>query len=467
MADDEAPPFESALDRAQELCFDAWDSEDPRTRIRLARKALELCPHCADAYVILANEAQSLTRKTDLYRKGVEAGERALGPAFFKEEVGHFWAASGTRPYMRARLGLAQSLWRAGQRDAAISHFSEMLRLNPNDNQGVRYPLSRCLLLQNRDSDAADILNFYESDGSADWCYTWALMAFRKEGDSDHTRDSLWCAIKSNYHVPAFLLAKRPLPAVTPEEFSLGYESEAACYAADNLGLWRETPGALDWLTKRLRWDESERHRPTPVTSAPASGEGAAIDRGYSDAPHREAPARAASALCVKPRKTFTLCVKCGAHLGKGNTSGHCRRCGARQGRLRERELDAAVGRLVHACREAGDIVTGRLRGILIEQRRQLDVAFAQYEKPISARLSVSINASALDGLWRREQYMMSLPPLWIAVQGQLVHLRFLNAPFQCHTVDDIRRHFESAIHREHPDLSVEWLDEASDAVPR
>jgi hypothetical protein len=130
--------------------------------------------------------------------------------------------------------------------------------------------------------------------------------------------------------------------------------------------------------------------------------------------------------------------------------------------------LDDAVERLVLACREAGDVVTGRLCSILNEKTRRLDVTFARHlGKPFSARLSVFIDASAVDGSWRREQYMTSLPPLWIEVQGQVVHLRFLNAPLQCHAVDDIRRHFESAMRREHPDVSVEWLDEASDALPR
>jgi tetratricopeptide repeat protein len=45
-------------------------------------------------------------------------------------------------PYMRARLGLAHSLWTAGRRDEAVQHLQDMLRLNPGDNQGVRYTLS-------------------------------------------------------------------------------------------------------------------------------------------------------------------------------------------------------------------------------------------------------------------------------------------------------------------------------------
>ncbi len=38
------------------------------------------------------------------------AGERALGPQLFEQEAGRFWSLVEARPYMRARLGLAQVL---------------------------------------------------------------------------------------------------------------------------------------------------------------------------------------------------------------------------------------------------------------------------------------------------------------------------------------------------------------------
>jgi tetratricopeptide (TPR) repeat protein len=154
---------------------------------------------------------------------------------------------------MRARLGLAQALWEVGRREEAITHCSEMLRLNPNDNQGVRYPLARYLLGVDRDSDAETILGFYDGDGTADWNYTWVLITFRKEGDGKSACDWLWQAIRLNYHVPVFLLGKRPLPAALPDEFSVGFESEAVCYVAENLTLWGKTPGALKWLGKQLK----------------------------------------------------------------------------------------------------------------------------------------------------------------------------------------------------------------------
>src|SRR6185369_16919953 len=105
-----------------------------RSRIALARKALGISPLCADAYVLLAEEAaRSVEEARDYYTKGVEAGELALGPHGFEEYAGHFWGFLETRPYMRARAGLASALLKLGDIDSAIGHFSDMLKLNPND----------------------------------------------------------------------------------------------------------------------------------------------------------------------------------------------------------------------------------------------------------------------------------------------------------------------------------------------
>src|SRR3546814_19715015 len=77
-----------------------------------------------------------------LYRQGVEAGERALGDEF-EGLSGHFWGFLQTRPYMRARAGLAITLWRLGDQQAAIDHYRAMLILNPNDNPEIGRASSR------------------------------------------------------------------------------------------------------------------------------------------------------------------------------------------------------------------------------------------------------------------------------------------------------------------------------------
>src|SRR3546814_19249269 len=64
-------------------------------------------------------EAGSQQDALALYRQGVEAGERALGDEF-EGLSGHFCGFLQTRPYMRARAGLAITLWRLGDQQAAI-----------------------------------------------------------------------------------------------------------------------------------------------------------------------------------------------------------------------------------------------------------------------------------------------------------------------------------------------------------
>ena len=83
-----------ATAKAQQVMYEAWDQTSPSTRVALAHKALAISPLCADAYVLLAEqEAQSAEEALELYRKGVKAGEQALGPKGFKEYTGHFRAS--------------------------------------------------------------------------------------------------------------------------------------------------------------------------------------------------------------------------------------------------------------------------------------------------------------------------------------------------------------------------------------
>jgi len=244
----------TAVDEAQDIIYAAWEAPTRQRAVALARKALEVSPDCADAYNLLAEEtAESLEEALDLYRKGVEAGERALGKKTFKEDVGHFWGLLETRPYMRARAGLAQCLWEAGQREEAVEHYWDMLRLNPNDNQGIRYLLMPCLIELGRDEDAEKLFKQYKEDGMAVWVYSRALLDFRKHGDSPAADRSLKEALEENPLVPHYLLGRKKIPRVLPDYYGFGDENEAVLYARGNRAAWKATPGALEWLAAKLK----------------------------------------------------------------------------------------------------------------------------------------------------------------------------------------------------------------------
>ncbi len=241
------------LQDAQDLIYDAWETADPRERVRLANEALLHSDDCADAHVILAEEIPgTLEQKREMYTAGVDAGERAIGERAFREDVGHFWGLLETRPYMRARAGFAACLWQLGEREEAVAHRRDMLRLNPNDNQGIRYTLLGCLLAMGSDERAAEILDDaeYSDDATATWPYSQTLLAYRRTGLGERAEALLSEARRTNPHVPAYLLGKKALPEELPEMVGFGDESKAIAYPADNLEAWRSTPGALEWLGK-------------------------------------------------------------------------------------------------------------------------------------------------------------------------------------------------------------------------
>jgi tetratricopeptide (TPR) repeat protein len=259
----------SVGDEAQQLIDQAYQTSDPEQRVRLARQALEASPDCADAYVLLAENARSRKEALELYRKGVEAGERALGPEAFQEHAGHFWGLLETRPYMRARLGLAHSLRTTGRRDEAVGHLQDLLRLNPSDDQGNRYALAGYLLSLDRDDELAQLLDQYPEEGSAAWAYTRALLAFRREGDTIQARRLLKEARKRNKHVPPYLLGQQFPPAEQPRYYSAGDENEALEYIGSFLSGWKSTPGAIAWL--RAHASPASKELPAPAPKGPVS----------------------------------------------------------------------------------------------------------------------------------------------------------------------------------------------------
>jgi tetratricopeptide (TPR) repeat protein len=243
---------EDAIAEAQQIMYDAWDQTSRPARIALAHKALAISPACADAYVLLAEEeAKSADEALRYYRKGVEVAEQTLGTKGFKEFAGHFWGFLETRPYMRARAGLAATLCALGDVDAAISHYRAMLTLNPNDNQGIRYVLARCLMKKGDTEALKQLLKQYDEDGSSLWLYTRALVAFRENAPNDTGAEELVTkAWRANSHIPAVLIGTKKATSSTNGYVTMGGEDEAAHYVEEWGFDWLTTPGAINWLTR-------------------------------------------------------------------------------------------------------------------------------------------------------------------------------------------------------------------------
>ena len=235
------------LEEAQDLCYEAFDSIG-YLRVILARRALEISGDCADAYVLLAEASISLQEQADLYAAGVEAGRRALGDAFFAEPPEHAWGRVAARPALRAMQGLAYVRAELDQVNEAIAGHQELLRINPDDNQGIRYLLLPLLIANGQDDRAKELIAEY-ADEEAVWLYARALLGFREVGDTTGPRRIVRKAIRQAPYVAGLLLAADEIDELVSRQ-----EEENAFFFADVLeSAWEASEGALDWLGSQ--WD--------------------------------------------------------------------------------------------------------------------------------------------------------------------------------------------------------------------
>ncbi len=264
---EDMPFSQDKLDEAQDLIYETWECGGKGRGLKWAYEALETSPFCVDALNYLAFQSRYTREQLFLNRRAVQVGEAALGELFFKKNSGHFWALIETRPYMRALAGLAECLWNTGQKDEAIKIYWELLRLNPGDNQGIRYMLGFLLLEEKRQDELDKLFEEHDSqqENSCFMLYNKALHLFRK-GDSEAER-VLQQAIESNEHVYSYLSGEECLPFRLPASYSLGDRSEAEIHATKTKKAWNNPPGALAWFQKvLLNPGESVLTREVPVT---------------------------------------------------------------------------------------------------------------------------------------------------------------------------------------------------------
>lgn len=248
----------SDADKAQDLVWDAWELENADDRIELALQALKLDKNCADAYNLLAEDkAKNYLEILNYYLKAIEASKKSLGKDF-EEFKGEFWGFHQTRPYMRAMAGLAATYFNSDQIQRAINTWEEMLELNPNDNQGVRYGLITALLTVKKFKDAEKLLNDYEDDGSATWLYSKAYLFYNQKNKKPLATKVLVNAFRFNPYVPFYVFGIRDMPDEMPQYVGFGDENEAIEYVDSAVHLWGENKKIMKWLLTSFNKNKDE-----------------------------------------------------------------------------------------------------------------------------------------------------------------------------------------------------------------
>ncbi len=201
-------------------------------------------------YLEKAASCTHFEKRAEYYRKAIKAARKELGKDWKKEYAGVHWLAQETRPIMQAMSGLARELRWLEEVDEAISIYEELLELNPNDNQGVRYDLAPCLYEAERYDKLEAHLRKYGAESAAIFLYTRALYLYKKTGNSKEARDALQRAFKRNAYVPLFLSDIVEMPDESPTFIGIGDENEAIAYVMEYSYQWE--PEQRLWLANTL-----------------------------------------------------------------------------------------------------------------------------------------------------------------------------------------------------------------------
>jgi len=206
-----------------------------------------LDPECVEAWLLRAEGEEEAEAALNVYRKAVKNARSALGEEFFREEEGRFWEVLETRTYMRARLGEALCLYELRREDKAARVLEEMLRLNPADDQGVRYILLSMLIEVEQYDAAETLLEEYAGDVSPVWLYGRALAGYLRHGPTmaRPLRDK---ALKNWPAVADYLGNVRDLPDDRIADYDVDELDEEMICALETRSVWKKSPKALAWL---------------------------------------------------------------------------------------------------------------------------------------------------------------------------------------------------------------------------
>lgn len=259
------------------------------TNRRHALAATKVDPTYIDAWYQLGQTYNSLAKAHAAYKKAIDLGKKEFS-SLIKEclaqsEKGNpkkksgLWGHHEARPLLMAYQGLAELYASEEKIDLAIATYEEILRLNGNDNQGIRYTLLPIYLMHEPEAKIKKLLASFPDDCAPQWLFAHALYEFQsiyaqkavdgswelKEPEDPENitglfllpqltkdfakaNDLLKQAMQSNGLVPLFLCDLRCAYFSTADSHMIGGADEAFL-TAQNIGvLWAIDPISNLWL---------------------------------------------------------------------------------------------------------------------------------------------------------------------------------------------------------------------------
>jgi len=152
---------------------------------------------------------------------------------------------------MRVMQSLAECYTELRSYNDAIAIINQMLLLNPNDNQGMRYQQGALLVATNRYEEYLELRKQFNDGSSASWNYVWAIYLYKTTGKSIQTQTALIKAINQNNIVPKLISGEIPMPDYLPDHYRPGDGNEAIICVEELMPILITSPGVMELFKRK------------------------------------------------------------------------------------------------------------------------------------------------------------------------------------------------------------------------
>lgn len=194
-------------------------------------------------------------------RLALERGKASLeSQGFFDDEyIGEFWQTFETRTFMRLKDQYVVSLAEFGMLKMAAREAEEMIRLNTQDNLGVRFTLMHLYAVLEDAESAETLLKQYSEHDESPMMLALTLLYY-KLGETDKAEKALRRLTRINKETRKFVRdvltdkLDRKLEAIQNQGgYSPFTEEELIMMYSENEDVYHSAPFFFRWVSKTLK----------------------------------------------------------------------------------------------------------------------------------------------------------------------------------------------------------------------
>ncbi|MBR6014299.1 MAG: hypothetical protein IK062_11065 [Selenomonadaceae bacterium] len=256
------PVTEENAETADDYLELADKAKTKKKALQYVTKACELDANNIDAqsqYIDLT--VKNGVEAAERYKKLLVKAEEQLKTAgiWTKNTVGDFWGIIETRPYMRVYLSYMEVLKTDCRLTQAADACKEILKLNTNDNLGIRYELMHIYAVTEDVKGAERLFKKYRSETSTQFLMPFSLIYY-KVGNEKKAEEFLKKAAEYNSDLAKFFrifgtaeFRMQMAESMSVSYYSPGTMSEIFAAINGNDDVYLNTPTFFEWGKKLLK----------------------------------------------------------------------------------------------------------------------------------------------------------------------------------------------------------------------